>query len=263
MTHQELASRLKVSRQTVYNIINAKTNLTYVMANKLSQITGDDVNVILQGAESGFQLEENHPILNKWNRESSHLLIDEEIRLAHENGLLKIDKLDPHNIQPASYDLRLGEAIIYIKGDHNGPRKMDNNNKRVNFTPGSIAIAESIEFFNFPEYFLGRLGILMSFAQNGIFVSHGLHVDPGYEGPIHTTMMNGGQNESFSLEYGMPFLSMEINYLKRAPTSRHGGRGAGFSKTEKETVSFDQKISPKKESDKKKENLINYINKNL
>lgn len=87
-------------------------------------------------------------------------------------------------------------------------------------------------------YLLGRLGAISELAAQGILVTHGIHMDPGFKGLIFIALKNIGYQD-VTLEYGKRFLSLEINYLSIMPAKPYEGEQKEreeFSPSEHETV---------------------------
>ncbi len=220
ITQKKLAELLNVSRQTINHLVKGTIHLTPTMALKLSSAYGESV-------EFWLNLEDNYKdnritpddnkrnlLIQKWKTQSAHTLVDFEIKSALELGMLG-SNFSANSIQPASYDLRIGEKAIFSS--------TNKKHKSINlieetplFEPHSIAVLSTKEKIEFPKFLLGRLGSMTSLTSNAIIALFGAHVDPGFKGVLYITLINLGNNK-FPIEYEQPFITMEISYLSMHP----------------------------------------------
>lgn len=229
-TQQGFAEKVGVSRQTINGLISGKTQLSDVMALKLSNLTGDRPDFWFTLQEEGWggeytnsqtpQIAKNRShIMQRWQAKGQHTLVDKEIIEAKTVGILGISHFTDRNVQPASYDLSMGNAIVSVDGKRD---PTDIREDPINLKPNSTAVIQTLEKLNFPIFFLGRLGNMTKLASRGILVIHGHQVDPGFRGHIYVTLKNLGNN-TFSIVYGKPFLSLEVVYLSVHPKEPYRG----------------------------------------
>src|SRR5580658_9219122 len=108
------------------------------------------------------------------------------------------DKDSP--VQPSSIDLHIGS--ILLPGTKLG---MDGSEERPLSTrslgPGETAIITTLETLNLPSN-VAAIGFPpSSVSKQGLLMTNPGHVDPGYVGPMHFTVINMGREE-FSLRKG-------------------------------------------------------------
>ena len=236
MTQKELAERMKVSRQTVNNLVTGRRSLSLKLAKKLSDSFGETLDfwITLEHTrnedysemrdELGYSAKK---LLKRLNKIGQHTLVDYEIREAITSGLIGMKNFSDTYVQPASYDLRAGEGIIYLKsGDPTAVNLAENS---LIFKPDTLIVLRTYEELIFPIEFLGRLGIMTSLSTQGIYVSHGIHVDPGFKGYLWVTAINVSGIEHV-MKPLQPCLSLEINYL--ATTPQKGYNGPNQNRTE-------------------------------
>jgi len=116
-------------------------------------------------------------------------MTDSEITQAIKAGDLVIENMSENCVEPASYDLRIGDPIL--KGGDACPLSLKEQ--------GSVAIRAG-EFFTFRTHeklhlnkiVSGHLGAKSYFVQRGLMLLVGQHVDPGFEGYL----LMGGYNAS-------------------------------------------------------------------
>ena len=116
-------------------------------------------------------------------------LTDAEILEAINTAELKIENMSDDCLEPASYDLRIGDPLL--KGGESMPLSLSDR--------GSVIIRAG-EFFTFRTHeklrlsniISGHLGAKSYFIQRGLVLLCGQHVDPGFEG----FLLMGGYNAS-------------------------------------------------------------------
>jgi dCTP deaminase len=114
------------------------------------------------------------------------------------------DKDSP--VQPSSIDLHIGS--ILLPGTKLG---MDGSEERPLSTrslgPGETAIITTLETLNLPSN-VAAIGFPpSSVSKQGLLMTNPGHVDPGYVGPMHFTVINMGREE-FSLRKGAMIVTL-------------------------------------------------------
>lgn len=148
------------------------------------------------------------------------ILADHEIRNALEEGRLAIEPFDDEQIQPASIDLRLGPEAF---------RASDDDKQRL--TEGDVlklpaaetALVLTLERIEMGEGLAGSIGLRSSFTRRGIDLLAGPQIDPGFEGPLHVFLINLSPTDII-IEYGEPFLTIEIQELSEVASSTYSGK---------------------------------------
>jgi deoxycytidine triphosphate deaminase len=126
---------------------------------------------------------------------------------------------DRDYIQPASYDLRLGEVVrIGPKWHQLGPQS-----QTVVIPPFEVAYVQTLEKLNMPNDLVASLGLRLGLITQGILLPAQPFIDPGYHGPIICLMFNLS-------EYPVPLRwrdhILSIEFRKTADTPPYDGMHA-------------------------------------
>ncbi|HKG36223.1 MAG TPA: dCTP deaminase [Solirubrobacterales bacterium] len=165
------------------------------------------------------------------------LLTDSEIRQAVEEGEIEIEPLGPESVQPASYDLRLGEKAIVTR-----TLEIDKVRERVeqdeaqetdvaeagsiSIPAGAFALIVTRERVRFGAQYAGHLGLRSYFARKGVLLLSGLQVDPGFEGYLVLGFANVSPR-SVHISYEEAVATLEIQRLNRPAAEPYSGVYAG------------------------------------
>lgn len=128
ITQKELADRLNVSRQRVNQIIKGKGNLSADLALRMADVVGETPQFWLKlqkALEKGVhasrmelvRAESPNQVKNLWEARGPRTLVDHEIMMGNRVDLLGIEPFSEESVQPASYDLRLGNKAIVASDD--------------------------------------------------------------------------------------------------------------------------------------------------
>lgn len=132
------------------------------------------------------------------------ILSDADILLCNQDGMIGIKPLHKEQLQPASYDVRLGsEFRVFDESLHpyidtrNIPRDLTKKiriadiEKPFIIHPGQFVLGVSMEYFSFGPAFAGRLEGRSSLGRIGLVVhSTAGFFDPGFEGTATLEMTN-------------------------------------------------------------------------
>jgi dCTP deaminase len=139
-------------------------------------------------------------------------------------------------VQPSSIDLRIGtisvpaqrttqQPIVITKGRHPLP-------------PGQTAVVKTQEQLRLPTN-LAAIGFPPSHVSvQGILMTNPGHVDPGYEGPMHLTVINMGR-ESFELRIGDPIVTILFFELDTGVTKGYSDRNPALTEPDVNKLSRD------------------------
>jgi deoxycytidine triphosphate deaminase len=95
-------------------------------------------------------------------------------------------------VQPASLDLHVGE--IFIPGAPNGESgSATSPTEKYALGPGHTAIVTTEEKLSFPSNIAGIALPPSRIAAQGLLMANPGHVDPGFVGPLHFTLINVGK----------------------------------------------------------------------
>lgn len=123
----------------------------------------------------------------------------------------------PYNgarLQPASYDLSLGEVLDYPIG----VRKL--------LEPGEFIIASTKETVHIPSNLVGRMEGKSSLARQGLIVHTAGFVDPGFCGQLTLEITNLSK-EIRPLDPGMLIAQIAFTLLDRPSNRPYGTEGLG------------------------------------
>ena len=125
------------------------------------------------------------------------ILVDEEIQNAVKNGVIEISDFSEDCLQPASYDLRIGEEGYTLSV---GTIIDINKEGELQIQPGDFALIITHEKLRLPANMLGRFGLRSEYARMGFLATAGPQVDPGFEGKLVIGIVNFSSN-SIKLPY--------------------------------------------------------------
>lgn len=176
------------------------------------------------------------------------ILPDHEIFKARANGALGIEPFNADQIQPASYDMRLGNFYRYYSNpafpdpaisrpfDTIDPKSPDRRTVLSEIPEEGLALGEknfilasTVEKIRIPDHLVGRVEGKSSLARMGLFVhvTAGF-VDPGFDGNITLELFNGN-HFAIKLYPGMLICQMSFERLS-SPADKPYGFGATGSK---------------------------------
>jgi deoxycytidine triphosphate deaminase/guanylate kinase len=128
----------------------------------------------------------------------------DSIRNLIKAGSLLTNALPNDNTRSASYDLRLGENF-WSKGL---PHKISAD-APLFIPPYSYVIVEAMEEARLPRFIVARYDLTVSLFLDGIILSNGPQVDPGYEGGLLCMLFNGS-DKRVGIRYGEHFATIEF-----------------------------------------------------
>jgi len=135
--------------------------------------------------------------------------------------LLKFDcLLKESNIEStsnSSYDLSLGDEYYY-KGKI---KSLSSKNPFILIEPYDYAIVTSKEIANFPNDIAGRFDLKVSLFCQGVVLSNGTQIDPGFEGKLFCLLFNTS-NSPVVLKRGQHYSTIEFIKLLE-PTDGYEG----------------------------------------
>lgn len=198
LDQNKLAEKLNVARQTINYIVNDRQPISREMAKGLARLSGHTPGYWLQ-----FEFEDEAD--GRSLSASAAVLVDEQIRQAVRDGILTIAPFDPERIQAASLDLTIGEIIV----PGGQQLRSISSDRPYDLGPGEVVNLRTRETLRFPHDHLARVGAMASVSRFGIFMAHGLQVDPGYEGELEFCLFNAGVR-TYPLVGGAPIISLEI-----------------------------------------------------
>jgi dCTP deaminase len=151
------------------------------------------------------------------------ILVDYQIREAVRSGALTIENFSDDGIQPASYDMRIGDRLYSASAaEPEKPIDLATNGHAYRIPPYGQVVLLTHETLKLPRNMVGRFGLTSSLTRKGLSASAGPQVDPGYEGKLFVTLWNQTP-VSHMIEYLDKFLSIEFNQLEKEPEHTYSG----------------------------------------
>ncbi len=171
----------------------------------------------INNSYSSFDISLCHLITKIWSfRKTGGLLPKQFISL-----LLKYDVLlknsDESNISTSSYDLSLGDEYYY----EGKIRNLSVKKPFMMIEPYDYAIVTSSEYANFSNDIAGRFDLKIGLFCQGIILSNGPQVDPGFRGKLFCLLFNTS-NSPVVLKRGEHYATIEFNKLIE-PTIGYSG----------------------------------------
>lgn len=169
-------------------------------------------------------------------------MTDADIREAIEAGEISIDPFDENiSLQPASYDLRVGETAIVAKSvtleelektvrDEVAPEVNVEERRTLNVPAGGFALITSLEKVGLSTSFAAHIGIRSYYTRKGLALLSGLQIDPGFQGYLVLGLANLSPR-SIGIDYGDPLCTIEIHRLSRPSEKAYEGRYASEQAT--------------------------------
>src|ERR1022692_3880490 len=134
------------------------------------------------------------------------MMTDDQIRAAVQNGEIVLDPFDPAAVEPASYDVRVGNWAFVSSSRE----KIDLSRKGVVIIdPGEFAVLESRERVGLDKQTAGQLGLSSEYARRGLLMLSGPQIDPGFKGILVVRMINLAP-KPVALAYEAPFLTVQF-----------------------------------------------------
>jgi dCTP deaminase len=147
------------------------------------------------------------------------ILSDRQIREAVKGGELSIEPFDERQIQPATYDLRVGE-----QGITTSTKKLVNIREAgyLLIHAGDFAIVKVLEEIKLSSQHTGRFGLRSKYARKGLIATTGPQVDPGYHGRLTIVLTNLAPGP-VSLPCKDDFISVEFHRLEEPSMKPYSG----------------------------------------
>jgi guanylate kinase/deoxycytidine triphosphate deaminase len=161
-------------------------------------------------------------IYSLWGyRDIGGMLPKKVIELMVKCGMLLKNAEIKNKVSGASYDLSLGDQY-WQDGEK---RILDNTNPFIKLKPGDYAIVSSKETADFPKDIAGRFDLSVSLFCQGIILSNGPQVDPGFKGGLFCLLFNTS-NATITLKQGYHYATLEFIKLLE-PTIPYSGKYQG------------------------------------
>lgn len=119
------------------------------------------------------------------------------------SGVLLEDATE--KVSPASYDLRLGDDV-WCQGKFSTLSEL---NPVLKIPAYSYAIVSALELANLPCFISARFDLKNSLFFNGVILSNGPQIDPGYRGALFCMLYNGS-DQPVGITRGTHFATIEF-----------------------------------------------------
>jgi len=160
-------------------------------------------------------------------------LVDEEIKKAVKDGEMELSDFSEKCLQPASYDMRVGEEGFTLSAG----RVISIQNEGVlEIQPGDFALVMTHEKLRLPTNMLGRFGLRSEYARTGLLATAGPQVDPGFEGKLVIGIVNFS-SQSIKLPYLKRFCTLELQWLRCSASAPYAGPYQGQEHLTDEIIS--------------------------
>jgi dCTP deaminase len=148
------------------------------------------------------------------------LMSDKEIEGAIEKGEFIVKEFNEKQINPASYDARLGKQVFKTRPERG---LVDSSKKGVIIIEvGEFAILSTHEHFEMPDNIAGQIGLRSHYARKGLILLAGPQVDPGFRGMLTLGVYNVGPRD-IAIPYSGPFCTIGFHQLSVPATEPYSG----------------------------------------
>lgn len=162
------------------------------------------------------------------------ILTDRQIREVCQKGDIVIEPFDERQIEPATYDFRVGE-----KGASTSTKKIVNIKETgyLSLAPGDFGVVTVLEELKLGPQYVGRFGLRSKYARKGLIATTGPQIDPGFHGRLIVGMTNLTP-KPISLAYKDDFVSVEFHRLEEPVEQPYSGPYQGRLDIGPEEIEF-------------------------
>lgn len=238
LDQSQLAEMTGVSRQTINAVVRGRQPISRAMSTKLGMLFDEPPDFWLREqfrrathkisqdttvAHGMIEAQPATPFAYPAHASPSKILTDAEIHQAIQDALISIAPYTQANVNAASLDLCLGsvDAVGRQSADQADPAG------GIEIAPLECIHAWTRETVALPDNMTARVGPMARLSHLGLFLGHGLQVDPGFEGRLAFSLFNASPNP-ISLSIGEAILSLELIVLG-TPSSRPMDGGTASS----------------------------------
>ena len=160
------------------------------------------------------------------------ILTDEFIAQANSEGSIKIEPFEEKQLQPASYDLRVGPEAA----SSSDRQKIDLAKKGfIELSPSDFVIVLSEEIISLDKQHTARFGLRSKWARKRLVATTGPQIDPGFEGRL-TVGLTNLTNKKISLSHKDDFLTVEFHRLESPVKEVYSGPYQGKTTLDGEDI---------------------------
>jgi dCTP deaminase len=154
------------------------------------------------------------------------MMNDSEIRAAQQAQEIVLEPFDPKQVQPASYDARVGAEAF----NSTVKEKLDlSKTGLLIIEPGEFAMILTREHFRLDKQHAGMLGLRSEYAKQGLLMLSGPQIDPTFDGVLKVRLMNLAP-KPIALIYEAPFLTIQFFRLSSPVNREYRGLSQGQEK---------------------------------
>lgn len=151
--------------------------------------------------------------------------IREQWKIQQANGVNLIEPFTEDQLQPASYDLRLGGqvrtetglAYDLLESNYEGSALAVED-----MEPGRFLLAHTLETVHVPAHLCARVEGKSTYARMGLQVHSAGFVDPGFHGQLTLELVNHANLKHFKLRRGMLIAQISFHALAGKPERLYG-----------------------------------------
>ena len=161
------------------------------------------------------------------------ILSDFTIKEMLASGHLRIEPIEPVQIQPASVDIRLGDTFSVIEDNAEGMIDLSSpiSYKTIRaqsylLLPGQFVLATTMEYVALPDDLTAFVEGRRSLGRLGLFIQNAGWVDPGFDGEITLELYNANRC-AIRLEAGRRIGQLVFAKMDRAAEHPYRGKYNG------------------------------------
>jgi dCTP deaminase len=140
-----------------------------------------------------------------------------EIKEAIQSKDISVEPFDEKDLEPSSYDFRIGRALIAGRG------VAEKNDFPLFLKPGDWVEIESLEIVKISQKIGVIIGMPSGMSRKGILAFSGMHIDPGYRGKIFITLFNPS-SDTYEIEHGQKLCTAMFFKFDKIPSKAYGGK---------------------------------------
>lgn len=147
------------------------------------------------------------------------ILVDFQIKEAIQSGEIIMENFSEHCLQPASYDMRIGE-----EGFTSDSKQVTNIKEKgmLLLKRGDFGVVSTYESIELPPNFTARIGMRSFFSRRGLVATTGPQIDPGYRGKLFIGLINLSPSD-IALTFRQEFCTIEIHKLAEPASNPYKG----------------------------------------
>lgn len=151
------------------------------------------------------------------------ILTDKQIVEAYQAGDVLIDPFDQNQVQPASYDFRVGN-----KGATTSSKKVIDIEEigYLLLQPGDFGVVTIFEELRLGPQYVGRLGLRSKYTRKGLIATVGPQIDPGFHGRLTIGLANLTP-KAVSLPHKDDLVTVEFHRLEHPVIKPYSGQYQG------------------------------------